>query len=174
LELHEFELQEFEFQYIPLQELELHELLDHPLFSAINDDHDVDDQEFDDQEVDDHEFESHGAPRTSCSPVTRSGMPSWFRSVWTWKRPRLASSEPAPSDRIKPMFAQAPLPMLCRAPAASTIPAPPPVRYWEARMVLPKRMLLTSLGRSEGSASYRRAATPDTTAPACDVPVPLK
>jgi hypothetical protein len=56
-------------------------LLDHPLFSAIRDDQEVDDHEFDDQEVDDHEVESQGAPSTSCSPVTRSGWPSWFRSV---------------------------------------------------------------------------------------------
>jgi hypothetical protein len=149
-------------------------LLDHPLFSAINDDHAVEDHEFDDHDVDDHEFESHGAPRTSISPVTRSGSPSWFTSAYTWNLPRLPSREPAPSDRINPAFAQSPLPMLCRAPTTSTIPAPPPVRYWEARNVLPIRMLLTVLGLRVGFAWYSRAATPETTAPACDVPVPLK
>jgi hypothetical protein len=61
-----------------------------------------------------------------------------------------------------------------RAAAASTIPAPPPERYWEARSVLPIRMLFTALGWREGFAWYKSAATPDTTAPACDVPVPLK
>jgi hypothetical protein len=64
--------------------------------------------------------------------------------------------------------------MLWKAPAASTSPCPPPVRYWEARKVLPIRMLFTVPGRRDGFAWYRSAATPETIAPACEVPVPLK
>jgi hypothetical protein len=152
LELHELELHEFELQYMPLHDVELHELLDQPLFSEMSDDHVVEDHEVDDHDVDDHEVESQGAPRTSCSPVTRSGWPSWFRSTWTWNLPRLPSSEPAPSERTNPVFAQSPAPMLWSAPAASTSPDPPPDRYWEARNVLPIRMLFTEPGRRDGFA----------------------
>jgi hypothetical protein len=58
--------------------------------------------------------------------------------------------------------------------AASRRPLPPPVRYWEARNVLPIRIPFTVFGRREGFTWYRRAATPETIAPAWEVPVPLK
>jgi hypothetical protein len=64
--------------------------------------------------------------------------------------------------------------MLWTAPAASTSPDPPPDRYWEARNVLPIRIDFTVFGRSDGFAWYSIATTPETTAPAWDVPVPLK
>ncbi len=111
---------------MPLHDVELHELLDQPLFSEISDDHVVEDHDVEDHDVDDHEVESHGAPRTSCSPVTRSSWPSWFRSAWTWNRPRLPSSVPAPSDRTNPPFAQSPLLMLEKAPDRVDEPRPAP------------------------------------------------
>jgi hypothetical protein len=72
VELHDVELHDVELQYMPLQDVELHEVLDQPELLAINDDHEVEDHDVEDHDVDDHEVESHGAPRTSCSPETRS------------------------------------------------------------------------------------------------------
>ena len=60
------------------------------------------------------------------------------------------------------------------APVASTSPSPPPTRYAAVLNAVPIRMPFTRFGVRFGLASYIRAAMPETTAPLCDVPVPLK
>src|SRR5262245_58123529 len=125
---------------MPLHDVELQEVLDHPGFSEISDDHDVDDQDVEDHEVEDHDVESHGVPRTSCSPSTSSRSPSPSRSACTCPRPRLFSREPFPADLFSPALAHSPAPIDPIAPAASTRPDEPPVRYWDARNVLPMRI----------------------------------
>jgi hypothetical protein len=160
-------------QLVPLQLVPLHEVALHPGETQTNDDHEVAPHD-----VDDHEVAVHGIPRTSISPSIRSGTPSPFGSAYTRNEPRLWCSDPSPVDGISPTFAGAhrnlPLRAARTAPAASTSPAPPCERYVDDLKVVPSSVAFATSGVIHGSAWYISAATPETIAAACDVPVPFK
>ena len=113
---------------------------------------------------------SQAWPKMSCSPVSSAPV----SGSATWPVPRAASSEPSPVEAGK-VWAAVEAVVVSTACLTSMRPAP-----WRRRSVLAigsavlVRMRLTWSGVRVGRCCSSRAAAPETTAAAWEVPLPRK
>src|SRR6478672_13440656 len=110
--------------------------------------------------------ESNARPRTSTSPLT------CLPPTVTWTDPREASSEPTPVDTAKVCVAFA---GVGAAEAAARSMRPCPCEETAASgsdRAVPVRSAFTWSGVSSGRCERSSAAAPETTAVACEVPLP--